>query len=88
MLIIIIVKNKGISNNNLKNLIKEMIDEEKIRNSYMDYGLVTVRVNDLKPMYLFKEDMKKGKLPEYILASCNLPVFKTEKLISTFYSHN
>ena len=81
----LIVKNKGISNNNLKNILKVMIDEEKIRNSYMDYGLVTVRVNDLKPLYLFKEDMKQGKLPEYILASCNLPVFKTEKLIDDKY---
>lgn len=81
----IIVKNKGISNNNLKNILKEMVNEEKIRNSYMDYGLVTIRVNDLKPMYLFKEDMKKGKLAEYILASCNLPVFKTEKLIDDKY---
>lgn len=81
----IIVKNKGISNDNLKNLLKEMINEEKIRKSYMDYGLVTVRVNDLKPLYLFKEDMKDGKIPEYILASCNLPVFKTEKLIDNKY---
>lgn len=81
----LIVKNKGISNSNLKNILNEMIDEEKIRNSYMDYGLVTVSVNDLKPLYLFKEDMKKGKIPEYILASCNLPLFKTEKLIDNKY---
>ena len=81
----IIVKNKGISNNNLRNILKDMIDEEKIRNSYMDYGLVTIRVNDLKPLYLFKEEMQKGKIPEYILASCNLPVFKTEKLIDDKY---
>lgn len=81
----IIVKNKGISNSNLKKILSEMIDEEKIRNSYMDYGLVTVRLNDLKPLYLFKEDMKKGKLSEYILASCNLPLFKTEKLIDDKY---
>jgi len=80
-----IVKNKGINTNNLKNLLKEMIDEEKIRQSYMDYGLVTVRVNDLKPLYLFKEDMKEGKLPDYILASCNLPVFKMEKVIDNNY---
>lgn len=81
----LIVKNKGISNSNLKDILSEMIDEEKIRNSYMDYGLVTVRVNDLKPLYLFKEDMKKGKISEYILASCNLPLFKTEKLIDNKY---
>jgi len=81
----LIVKNKGINTSNLKKILSEMIDEEKIRKSYMDYGLVTVRVNDLKPLYLFKDDMKKGKIPEYILASCNLPVFKTEKLIDNNY---
>ena len=81
----IIVKNKGIDNNSLKKLLAEMIDEEKIRKSKMDYGLVTVRMNDLKPLYLFKEDMKKGKIPEYILASCNLPVFKLQKLIDNKY---
>ena len=81
----IIVKNKGMSTDNLKNLLKEMIDEEKIRQSYMDFGLVTVSVTDLKPLYLFKEDMINGKLPEYILASCNLPVFKMEKVIDNKY---
>ncbi len=81
----LVIKNKGINNSNLKNVLKEMIDEDKIRNSKMDYGLVTVRVNDLKPLYLFKEDMKKGKIPEYILASCNLPLFKMEKMIDDKY---
>lgn len=81
----LIVKNKGIDNKNLKNVLNEMVDEEKIRKNSMDFGLVTVRVNDLKPLCLFKEDMKEGKIPEYILASCNLPVFKKEKLIDNKY---
>ena len=81
----LVVKNKGIDNYHLKEILSEMIDEEKIRNSKMDFGLVTVRVNDLKPLYLFKKDMKKGKIPEYILASCNLPVFKVQKLIDDKY---
>lgn len=81
----LIIKNKGIDNSNLKNVLKEMIDEEKIRKSYMDYGLVTVRLNDLKPLCLFKEEMKDGKIPDYILASCNLPLFKKEKLIDNKY---
>ncbi len=81
----LIVKKKGIDNVNLKKALDEMIDEEAIFSSPMDYGLVTVRVNDLKPLYLFKEDMKKGKLSEYILASCNLPIFKTTKLIDNKY---
>ena len=81
----LIVKNKGISNNHLKDILKDMIDEDKIYKSKMDFGLVTVRINDLKPLYLFKNDMKKGKIPEYILASCNLPVFKMEKFIDDKY---
>ena len=79
------IKNKGISVDKLKKILQEMIDEDAIRKSEMDYGLVTVRVNDLKPLYLFKEDMKKGKIPEYILASCNLPLFKIEKYIDNNY---
>ena len=81
----LVIKNKGISNNNLKNVLAEMVDEERIRKSRMDFGLVTVRAKDYKPLYLFKEDMKPGKMPEYILASCNLPVFKLEKLIDDNY---
>ena len=80
-----IVKNKGIDKSNLKTILDEMIDEEKIRKSNMDFGLVTVRLNDLKPLYLFKEDMQEGKMSEYILASCNLPLFKKEKLIDDKY---
>lgn len=81
----IIVKNKGISSDNLKKVLDDMIDEDKLMKSKMDYGLVTVRVSDLKPLYLFKRDMKKGKIAEYILASCNLPVFKSQKLIDDKY---
>ena len=81
----LIIKDKGIKNDNLRKLLSEMIDEKKIRNSKMDYGLVTVRVKDLKPLYLFKEDMLEGKIPEYILASCNLPVFKKDTFIDNKY---
>ncbi len=80
-----ILKSKGIDKGNLKKILDEVIDEDLIRNSELDYGLVTVRLNDLKPLYLFKEDMEKGKIPEYILASCNLPVFKKEKYIDNKY---
>ncbi len=81
----LILKNKGIDTNNLKNILNEIIDEKKLRKSNIDYGLVTVRARDYKPLYLFKKDMKEGKIPEYILASCNLPVFKRAKLIDDDY---
>lgn len=83
-----IIKNGGISRDNLKGVLNDIIDEEKIRKSKMDYGLVTIRLDALKtkPMYLYKEDMEKGKIIDCILASCNLPVFKRERLIDNkFY---
>ena len=48
-------------------------------------GLCTVRFKDLKPLYLFKEDMNPDKVKDYILASCFLPFFKKEKLIDNNY---
>ncbi len=81
----LIVKNKGIDLNNLKEVLNNILNEKKLRKSKIDYGLVTVRAKDYKPLYLFKKDMKEGKLAEYILASCNLPVFKRTKLIDDDY---
>lgn len=78
-----IIENKGISTDKLKKALELMVDEEKIRKSKMDFGLVTVKAKSktLKPLYLFKEDMKEGTIADYILASCNLPVFKMSKMI-------
>ena len=43
------------------------------------------RPKDFKPIYVFKEDIKKGKLTDYLMASCYLPIFKMEKLIDDNY---
>jgi NTE family protein len=63
----------------LKELIDKYIDEDKIRNSNIRFGLVTYSLTDKAPLELFIEDIPKGKLNEYLLASSNLPVFKQEK---------
>ncbi|MBC7087406.1 MAG: patatin-like phospholipase family protein [Tissierellales bacterium] len=69
----------------LKNLIDTYINEDLIRKSRLDYGLVTVNVSDLKPLKLFKEDIPVGEMKEYILASCYLPVFKRERINGKYY---
>lgn len=80
-----VLKNKGLDINNLKKELKKLLKEEDVLKSKIDYGLNTVRLKDLKPLYLFKEDIKKGKLYEYIISSCYLPVFKMEKIIDDNY---
>ena len=83
--IVKIIKNKGISTDNLINTVNSLNLEESLFKSKKDFGLVTVRAKDFKPIYVFKEDIKKGKLTDYLMASCYLPIFKMEKLIDDNY---
>lgn len=71
----------GIDTAKLRKLYETYIDEEKLRASSIEYGMVTVSVSDKKPVYVYKEDIAKGKVVDYVLASSNLPVFKKQKLV-------
>jgi len=76
-----IIKNKGLDVTNYKNIIDKYVNESRVRNSKINYGLVTVRVKDKKPLELTINDIEEGKLSEYILASSYLPIFKMNKII-------
>ena len=65
--------------NELLNIGKDLYYSNK------DFGLVTVRFNDFKPRYLFKEEIPKDKINDYLIASCFLPIFKFEKMIDDSY---
>lgn len=75
------VSDGGIDTTRLKEMYSSVIDEEKLRQSNMIYGLVTVSLTDKKPLYVYKENIEKGKLIDYLLASSYLPVFKQQKLV-------
>ena len=83
--ILSIMLNRGIEFKGLRELIDKEIDVDALMNSPMDFGLVTVRLKDLKPIYLFKKDMPKEKIKDYIIASSSLPIFKLEKMIDDNY---
>jgi len=68
---------RGADVNPLKELIRDYIDEEKIYNSKVDFGLVTTNISKRKVETLYKNDIEKGKLTEYIIASSTFPLFKT-----------
>ncbi|MEG1150145.1 MAG: patatin-like phospholipase family protein [Bacilli bacterium] len=80
-----IVLNKGISTTRFRECLEKLDLEDELKKTNKDFGLITVRVNDLKPLYKFKDDIPQGKLNDYILASCYLPVFKREKIIDEAY---
>lgn len=80
-----IITDRGIKTKGLELILKTYINEEELRKNKVDYGICTIRLNDLKPLYIFKEDMIEGKLCDYILASCYLPIFKMEKKVDEHY---
>jgi NTE family protein len=73
-----ILSNRGLDTSKIRALLEEYIDEDVIRKSKLDFGVVTVNLTDLKPMELLIEDIPEGKLVDYLLASANLPTFKQE----------
>lgn len=75
-----IVENKGLDTSLMKAVIRDAIDEKKLRASAMDFGLVTVSLTDMKPLELYKEDIPEGQLHDYLMASASVPIFKLEKI--------
>jgi len=59
----------------MRDLLHEILDEEKIRKSGRDLAVVTFDLTSMKPREIFIEDMEQGQLLEYILASSAFPGF-------------
>ena len=72
-------------NSPLKDLLNRYVNENKVRNSRMDYGLATVEL-PLALRHLFVEDIPRGKLVDFIVASCSLfPALKVADINNTKY---
>ncbi len=81
-----IIHNKGIDTTDFLNALKENIDEDKLRKSKIKFALITVKLDGKPtPLQLTIDDIPKGKVPEYIMASCYLPVFKMKPIIDNNY---
>lgn len=74
------ITNKGIENTPLRELIKKYINIDKIYNSNIDFGLVTYSVKNKEPLQLFKNEIKKEEMIDYLLASSCFPIFKSQKI--------
>lgn len=75
-----ILSNRGLDTSKIRELFDTYVDEDKIRNSKIDFGIVTVNLTDRKPMELMTEDIPEGKLVDFLIASANLPAFRIEEM--------
>lgn len=74
-------KTGGLSNKTMEKYLREIINEKKIRNSKIEYGLVTYSYKNKKPLLLTKESIPRGELIDYIIASAScFPVLETKKI--------
>jgi NTE family protein len=71
-----IILEKGLDISPLINTVSNVIDEDRIRRSKIDFGIVTVDLTGRKALEIYKEDIPKGKLIDYLIASASLPGFK------------
>jgi len=80
-----VVKAGGVDTSKMREILNTYIDEDKIRKGKVLFGLVTYCLTDKRGLEIFIDDIPKGKLVEYILASSRLPGFKQEKLDEKYY---
>ncbi len=70
----------------LKNLIDECINEDKIRNSKIEFGFVTTQFMPLKKIEIYKEDIPYGQIKDYVMASSACyPYMKSYSIGKTKY---
>lgn len=70
------IKEKGADITPLKNVIRELLDEDKLLSSEIDFGLCTVKFPSLKPLFITKEEMEKEHIFDYLISSAScFPAF-------------
>lgn len=81
-----IIKNKGMSTDNLEKKLEEAINKRKFYKSKIKFGLVTFNITNLKPKLLTKDKIPKDKLKDYLMASATcFPAFKMKNIDGNNY---
>ncbi len=88
-----IYEKDGLDMSPLENLLNEIIDEDKLRNSPIDFGAAAFSLTKKKEIYRFKDEIPRGGIVNYIMASACMPgfmprVFGEDKLIDGGVSDN
>lgn len=73
-----IMENKGFDITPLRTKIQDILDEDKIRHSGIDFGFVTFSITNMKPLKLFLKDIPYGELKYYLLGSALVPGFSQD----------
>ncbi len=65
----------------LEKIMRDVVSEQRVRESDVDLGVVTVEYPSLKPVELTKKEIPEGKLIDYLVASAAcFPAFKSKQI--------
>lgn len=81
-----LIQSGGLDVTPLQNQIDLFLEEDETRNSPVKFGLVTVEMRGLKPHELTLEEIPRGKLRDYLLASSAcFPAFRPREIDGVKY---
>lgn len=75
-----ILKQRGLDMEPVRKMLQSYIDEETVRNSPIDFGIISFDISGIKPLEIYKEDMPAGTFYDYILASACFPIFRSVEI--------
>lgn len=75
----------GIDVTPLRKLLEEYVDEQRIRESDIEFIMGTFSITHMKEMDISAKEAEDGYLKDYLMASSNFPLFRNEKLHGKTY---
>lgn len=75
-----VLHRKGLDMEPVRAILEKYIDENKVRQSPVDFGVISYDITNRKPVEIFKNDMPEGTLYDYLMASACFPVFKSVEI--------
>ncbi|MBB5182080.1 patatin-like phospholipase family protein [Catenisphaera adipataccumulans] len=79
------LRNEIPNNEPLRRLLEKYVDEEKIRKSPIEMGLITYNTEKKAGDELFIDDIPEGMLIDYLLASACFPIFAPQEIDGVAY---
>jgi len=79
------VTSGGLDITPLRNLIESCVDEQKVRESALEFYMGTLNLSELRGMEIDAKNLSEGEIKNYLIASASLPVFKQEKFQGKTY---
>lgn len=75
-----LLKNGGFDVTPLRELLGEVVDEQAIRDSDVEFYIATFSLSDRKELYLRAKDIEPDAIEDMLLASAYYPAFRNEPL--------